>query len=170
MMKYILKSHSILGEKIQTLIMGLFIYLMMILMIFLSMKYKNIVGYLSMILFALIALYFTFMIFSIFRNTVDYTITFFDTYFHIKSKKYDFIIEYSQINNMRLKKNFSIMSSGRWLYLEIECGLNSPVYVNYSYVQENKLREITEENFVKHFEKIINWNKIIKPRNKNNIL
>ena len=77
MMKYILKSHSILGEKIQTLIMGLFIYLMMILMIFLSMKYKNIVGYLSMILFALIALYFTFMIFSIFRNTVDYTITFF---------------------------------------------------------------------------------------------
>ena len=61
---------------------------------------------------------------------------------------------------MSLKHNYSFISSRKWLYLEIECGLTSPVNVNHSYLQENKLRNITDKNLIKHFETIRKWTRM----------
>lgn len=169
-MKYYYKSHSILGEKITVVFNGLIYLFSTSFLTFISIKELSWIGFSFSTLSFLVLIYLVYSIISIFRNTVDYTIIFFDNYFKIKSRKYNLIIDYSQIITMSLKRNYSFISSGRWLYLEIECGLTSPVYVNYSYLQENKLRDITDENFIKHFETIRKWTRIIEPRNKNNIL
>lgn len=175
-MRCIYKTHSILGEKIMTFFSGICWGGATAFLIYISANELNVFWYIATFATFLIFIYSVYSIIIFFKNTIDYKIVFFEDFFQVKSKKTKYIIEYDKIVDMKLKRSYSIFVSGVWTYLEIDCGISKPIYVmftqhpNWSTAKVNKLKKISNNNFVKHYSKVLNWTKVIERREKNNIL
>ena len=174
-MKYY-TANSIFGEKITTYIYGMILFMFsIVLFIFMFLAFNWII--IPFFIISISMLFYTvYNIYLITKNTVKYKIVFYDDYLKIIKKNGDLIVEYNRIESMYYKSSFSVMTSGVWRYLEINCGLDNPIYVsfpvfiNYHYPIIEALKRIGNEKFKKKYNLFLKCNKTIEKRNLSNIL
>ena len=171
----IYKTHSILYERLSIFINVILLLSFSIgmLLIIIFLEFYLLIFFVMLITF-IDAIYIIGVLVSVVRNTVDYKVYFFDNYFKVEGGGKKIVVDYKNITNMYITRNYSIISTRMILYLTIECGLNKPIYIpynNYKHIPsvERSLSEINDPYFKRYF--VNKWmNNSLKRRRKNNIL